>query len=281
MRYALIEENTQMLFITAGMGGGTGTGAAPVIAEIAKDIQLEDPNVPHILVVAVVTVPFSFEGLRRRKQAEEGIAELRKHVDSILIINNDKLRELGNLQLSQAFKQADNVLFTAVKGIAEIITVSDYINIDFHDVNTVMQNSGTALMGTGVGKGEDRALDAIQQASRSVLLNDNDIAGAKNVLLYFSYPPSKELTMDEMEGVTGYLCQLTGRDMTDVIWGAGTDATLDEELKITLIATGFETKSQQPRKIQLEEPVKEGNTAEAQPLSNKAESVAPPMSIAA
>jgi cell division protein FtsZ len=247
-----IENNTQMLFITAGMGGGTGTGAAPVIAEIAKEIELDDPNVPHILVVAVVTMPFTFEGRRRREQAEKGIADLRKHVDSILIINNDKLRELGNMQLSQAFKQADNVLLTAVKGIAEIITVSDYINIDFHDVNTVMQNSGTALMGTGMGKGDDRAMNAIQEASRSVLLNDNDIAGAKNVLLYFSYPPNKELTMDEMENVTDFLTQLTGRDMADVIWGAGTDDKLDEELKITLIATGFEAKNEQkPKKFVL------------------------------
>lgn len=246
-----ISSNTEMLFITAGMGGGTGTGAAPVIAEIAKSIELDDPNVPNILVVAVVTVPFTFEGRRRRQQAEEGIKKLREHVDSILIINNDKLRALGNLSLSQAFKQADDVLFTAVKGIAEIITVSDYINIDFHDVNTVMQNSGTALMGTGIGKGEDRAEDAIKQASTSVLLNDNNIAGAKNVLLYFSYPPAKELTMDEMDSVTEYVCELTGRDMADVIWGAGSDDTLSEELKITLIATGFEGKKQ-PKVIDLD-----------------------------
>lgn len=248
----VISTNTEMLFITAGMGGGTGTGAAPVIAEIAKSIELDDPNVPHILVVAVVTVPFTFEGRRRRQQAEEGIKKLREHVDSILIINNDKLRSLGNLSLSQAFKQADDVLLTAVKGIAEIITVSDYINIDFHDVNTVMQNSGTALMGTGIGKGENRAQEAIEQASTSVLLNDNNIAGAKNVLLYFSYPPAKELSMDEMDIVTEYLCDLTGRDMADVIWGAGSDDSLSEELKITLIATGFES-TKDPKIINIDD----------------------------
>lgn len=246
-----ISTNTEMLFITAGMGGGTGTGAAPVIAEIAKSIELDDPNVPHILVVAVVTVPFTFEGRRRRQQAEEGVKKLRENVDSILIINNDKLRSLGNLSLSEAFKQADDVLLTAVKGIAEIITVSDYINIDFHDVNTVMQNSGTALMGTGIGKGENRAQEAIEMASTSVLLNDNNIAGAKNVLLYFSYPPAKELSMDEMDIVTEYLCELTGRDMADVIWGAGSDDSLSEELKITLIATGFESRKE-PKVISID-----------------------------
>ncbi|MBQ9638377.1 MAG: cell division protein FtsZ [Bacteroidales bacterium] len=241
-----ISRNTQMLFITAGMGGGTGTGAAPVIAEVAKSIELDDETVGSILVVAVVTVPFSFEGRRRRQQAEEGIALLRQHVDSILIINNDKLRQLGNLTLSQAFKKADDVLFTAVKSIAEIITVKAYVNIDFHDVNTVMANSGTALMGAGVGRGENRASDAIVEASTSVLLNDNDICGAKNVLLYFSYSPEKELTMDEMAIITEYVTDLTGVDVADVIWGSGADASLTDELKVTLIATGFESQKNMP-----------------------------------
>ena len=240
-----ISNNTQMLFITAGMGGGTGTGAAPVVAEIAKSIDVDDEEAPKILVVGVVTMPFSFEGSRKKKLALEGIAELRKYVDSILIINNDKLRSFGNLAVSEAFSKADDVLLTAVKGIAEIITVNSYINIDFHDVNTVMEGSGTALMGTGCGRGEDRAMQAIEEASTSVLLNDNNIAGAKDILLYFSFSSSHEVTMNEIEAVTDRICELTGNYdedgnfATNVIWGEGSDDTLDDELKITLIATGF------------------------------------------
>ena len=251
----VLESNTQMLFITAGMGGGTGTGAAPVVAEIAKSIELDDNDVKRILVVAVVTMPFSFEGKKRREQAEHGIEELRKHVDSILIINNDNLKLMGNgMILTQAFRKADDVLFTAVKGIAEIITVDGYVNIDFHDVNTVMQNSGTALMGAGIGSGENRAMDAVVMASTSVLLNDNHIEGAKNMLLYFSYPSDNEITMDELFVITNYLSELTGRDQSDVIWGSGTDDTLTDELKITLIATGFEqSKPKEGNLIQLEE----------------------------
>ena len=235
-----ISDDTQMLFITAGMGGGTGTGAAPVIAEIAKSIELDDEMVPRILVVAIVTMPFSFEGRRRKEQAEAGIEELKKHVDAILIINNDKLRHLGNLPLNQAFSQADDVLLTAAKGIAEIITVSAYVNIDFRDVNTVMEKSGTALMGAGEGRGENRARQAIEEATTSVLLDDNDIRGAKNILLYFSYSSSHQITMDELGEVTDYLTDLTGNNETNVIWGAGDDDSLDDELRITLIATGFE-----------------------------------------
>lgn len=248
-----ISHNTQMLFITAGMGGGTGTGAAPVIAELAKQIELQDETVRRILVVAVVTVPFTIEGKKRRHQAEQGIEELKKHVDSILVINNDKLRAFGNLPLTGAFKKADDVLYTAVKGIAEIITVSAYVNIDFHDVNTVMQKSGTALMGAGIGRGEDRAMVAIKDASTSVLLDDNDIRGAKSVLLYFSYSPEHEITMDEYSMVTDYITELTGDIDTDVIWGAGSDESLDDELKITLIATGFEKKVEQGTVIRLEQ----------------------------
>lgn len=247
-----LSNNTQMLFITAGMGGGTGTGASPVIAEIAKQIELDDPVVKHILVVAIVTVPFSFEGRRRKTQAENGINELRKHVDSILVINNDKLQAFGDLPLNCAFKKADDVLYTAVKGIAEIITVNANVNIDFHDVNTVMQHSGTALMGAGMGKGENRAEEAIKAASSSVLLNDNDIKGAQNVLLYFSYSPDHQITMSELGYVTEYIKDLTG-DSDDCIWGAGTDDTLTDELKITLIATGFEQASQpEEKRIKLE-----------------------------
>ncbi|MBP5190299.1 MAG: cell division protein FtsZ [Bacteroidales bacterium] len=238
---AAISDDTQMLFITAGMGGGTGTGAAPVIAEIAKSIEIDDDMVPRILVVAIVTMPFSFEGKRRKEQAAAGIEELKKHVDAILVINNDKLRLVGgNLPLNQAFSQADDVLLTAAKGIAEIITVSAYVNIDFRDVNTVMEKSGTALMGAGEGRGENRASIAIKEATTSVLLDDNDIRGAKNILLYFSYSPSHQITMDELGEVTDYLTELTGDKDTNVIWGAGDDDSLNDELRITLIATGFE-----------------------------------------
>ena len=242
-----IAHNTQMLFITAGMGGGTGTGAAPVIAQIAKSIDLENDENKKILVVAIVTRPFSFEGKRRREQAEAGIEELRKHVDSIIVINNDKLRGFGNMRISEAFGMADDVLLTAAKGIAEIITENAYVNRDFQDVNTVMEHSGTALMGTGSGRGENRALDAIEAATTSVLLDDSDINGAKNVLLYFTYSSEHEMTMDEQAEITDYVLDKTS-GTADIIWGAGPDESLGDELKVILIATGFE-KKQEPQTI--------------------------------
>ncbi|MDY6370927.1 MAG: cell division protein FtsZ [Bacteroidales bacterium] len=234
-----LSHNTQMLFITAGMGGGTGTGAAPVIAEIAKSIELNNEDTKKILVVAIVTLPFGTEGKKRREQAEAGIVELSKHVDSILVINNDKLLSFKDFTLSRAFGMANDVLLTAAKGIAEIITVDAYVNIDFQDVNTVMENSGTALMGAGSGKGENRAIDAIKAATTSVLLNDNDIRGAKNVLIYYSYSSEHEITMEELGNINDYLADKTD-GTADVIWGAGADDSLDDELKVTLIATGFE-----------------------------------------
>ena len=234
-----LSHNTQMLFITAGMGGGTGTGAAPVIAEIAKSIDLDNDENKKILVVAIVTRPFSFEGKRRREQAEAGIEELRKHVDSIIVINNDKLRSFGNMRISEAFGMADDVLLTAAKGIAEIITESAYVNRDFQDVNTVMEHSGTALMGTGSGRGENRAHDAIEAATTSVLLDNSDISGAKNVLLYFTYSTEHEMTMDEQAEITDFVLERTN-GTADIIWGAGPDESLGDELKVILIATGFE-----------------------------------------
>lgn len=240
---SILQQNTRMLFITAGMGGGTGTGVAPVIAEIAKSITVEnDDDIEKILVVAVVTFPFQFEGPKRLRQAEAGIAELRKHVDSILIINNEKLRDFGNETLSEAFMRANDVLLTAAKGIAEIITVSARIAIDFQDVNTVMQNSGTALMGIGRASGPNRAEEAIKMAAESPLLNDNNIAGAKNILLFFSYSPEHEIKMDELSIVTETITELTGDRDTDVIWGEGSDNSLQDELVVTLIATGFDKK---------------------------------------
>ncbi len=264
----LFEHNTKMIFITAGMGGGTGTGAAPVIAKYAKEIKLEveeDDDPGQILVVAVVTTPFLFEGNRRIQQANEGVEELRKYVDSILVINNEKLRTYGNLVMSDAFSMANDVLLTAVKGIAEIITLNAYVNIDFRDVNTVMEHSGTALMGIGEGEGENRALQAVEQATTSVLLNDNDIAGAKNVLLYFSYGPDNEITMDEMGVVTGYITEKTGSYDTNVIWGTGFDDELGDKVKITLIATGFEAKEATSPEVHVLQPEKPEPAKPVQP----------------
>lgn len=242
-----LSHNTQMLFITAGMGGGTGTGAAPVIAEIAKKIELDDPDINKILTIAIVTMPFTFEGLKKLRTAEAGLAELRKHVDSLLIINNDKLMTVGgDLSLMDAFSLADDVLLTAAKGIAEIITASAYVNLDFHDVYTVMKESGTALMGSGIGKGPNRAIEAIDHATSSVLLNDNDISGAKSVLLYLTCSKEHPIMMSELGEITDRIIELTGNMEAEVFWGTGNDDSLDEELCITLIATGFEKRIQVP-----------------------------------
>ena len=263
-----LAHNTQMLFITAGMGGGTGTGAAPVIAQIAKSIDLDNDENKKILVVAIVTRPFSFEGKRRREQAEAGIEELRKYVDSIIVINNDKLRAFGDLDISEAFGMADDVLLTAAKGIAEIITVTANVNIDFQDVNTVMEKSGTALMGTGCGEGDNRALQAIEGATTSVLLDDSDIRGAKNVLLYFSYSSDRKIKMDEIGEITDYISEKTD-GTAEVIWGAGIDDNLGDQLKVTLIATGFEKSNNPGKTIELpaEEKVEPKAEEPIQPVS--------------
>jgi cell division protein FtsZ len=228
----MLQNNTKMVFITAGMGGGTGTGAAPVIAQIAKEMG--------ILTVAIVTLPFSFEGRKRQLQAEQGLEELRKYVDTLLVICNDKLRELhGDLKLSEAFHRADNILSIAAKGIAEIITVTGYINVDFNDVNTVMRSSGAAIMGTGIAEGENRALKAVEMALSSPLLNDNDIVGAQNILLYIS-SGNEEISMDEVSEITDYIQQAAG-STAEIIWGNGNDESLGEKISVTLIATGFNT----------------------------------------
>ncbi len=232
---------TKMLFLTAGMGGGTGTGATPVVASIAKEIELVGDEVTRILTVAIVTTPFSFEGRKRIEQAKAGISELRKVVDAILVINNDQLRKMGKMTLMEAFAMADNVLTTAAKGISEIITVKSYVQIDFKDVNTVMHDSGVALMGFGTASGENRAKEAAEAAMDSPLLNDNSIKGAKNLLLYLSYGPDAPLNMDEIEIITQSILQKTGPE-ADMIWGAGEDENLGENLNITLIATGFTEK---------------------------------------
>lgn len=228
----ILSKSTQMLFITAGMGGGTGTGAAPVIASVARELD--------ILTVGIVTIPFTFEGMRRRRQAEQGIQEMRKYVDTLLVINNDKLRELhGDLKLEQAFAKADNVLTTAAKGIAELITVRGYINVDFEDVKTVMKDSGRAIMGSGLAEGPNRAIEAAEQALSSPLLNDNDIHGARNILLYMA-AGEEDLTMDEITEITDYITEHAGIE-ADMIWGKGTDPTLGKNVAITIIATGFDT----------------------------------------
>ena len=231
----ILGEDTKMLFITAGMGGGTGTGAAPVVASVARELD--------ILTVGIVTMPFSCEGKRRQQQALDGIAELRKHVDTLLVISNDKLRdEYGDMKLTQAFKKADDVLKTAAKGIAEIITVTGYVNVDFQDVNTVMRDSGKAIMGSGYAEGEDRARRAVEEAVHSPLLDDSDITGAKNILIYIT-SANDEVSLDEVMDITEYVQEATG-NCAEVIWGNGEDASLGEGINVTLIATGFDDKEE-------------------------------------
>jgi len=228
----MLGTNTKMLFITAGMGGGTGTGASPVLAKAAKELG--------ILTVAIVTTPFTFEGKRRRSQAEEGLSELRKYVDSYLVISNDRLREIfGNLTMTAAFSKADDILTTAAKGIAEIITIPGYVNVDFKDVRTVMNDSGVAIMGNAVSSSENRALEAVTGALASPLLKDNEIEGARYILLNIT-SGKKEVTMDEVAIVTDYIQEQAGLS-ADLIWGNCIDESLEDELSVTIIATGFQT----------------------------------------
>ncbi len=229
-----LENNCKMLFVTAGMGGGTGTGAAPIIAKAAQEMD--------ILTVGIVTLPFSFEGKRRLNQAMEGLEELKRNVDTLIVISNDKLRQIyGNLSLSDAFGQADNILTTAAKGIAEIITVTGYVNVDFEDVNTVMRQSGVAIMGTATVEGEDRAKRAVDEALHSPLLEDNDIRGAQHILLNIT-SGIKEVTMDEIFEITEFVQDEAGNG-TDLIWGNCFDESLGEAINVTVIATGFEDRS--------------------------------------
>lgn len=232
----LLKSNTQLLFITAGMGGGTGTGGAPVVAQAARELD--------ILTVGIITMPFSFEGRKRRLQAEAGIEELRKYVDTLLVINNDKLRELyGNLKLSEAFGMADDVLSTASRGIAEIITVPGYVNVDFEDVKTVMKNSGKAILGSGTAEGTDRAAKAVKEALASPLLDDNNIHGANDILLYIT-SGKEEISMDEVSEITDYIQQVAGQK-AEIIWGNGTDESLGNKVCVTVIATGFNSKNRE------------------------------------
>jgi cell division protein FtsZ len=231
----ILEVNTKMAFITAGMGGGTGTGGAPIIAKICKDLG--------ILTVGIVTTPFGYEGKRRLQQAQDGINSLKNYVDTLLVISNDKLRhQFGNLKMKEAFSKADDVLATAAKCITDVINSTGQINVDFADVCTVMKNGGVAILGNAAANGENRAQSAIEQALNSPLLNDNDIKGAKWILININSSEGEhEFTMDEVEIIQNYILSQAGDD-TDVILGMGYDNTLGDHIGITLIATGFHHK---------------------------------------
>lgn len=240
----ILKVNTRMAFITAGMGGGTGTGGAPVVSKICRDLG--------ILTVGIVTTPFTYEGRKRMKQAQEGIEKMRDHVDTILIISNDKLRQqFGNLPFTQAFAKADDILATAAKCITDVITSTGQINVDFADVCTVMKNGGVAILGSASASGENRALVAVEEALNSPLLNDSDIRGAKWLLLNITSASGEfEHTMDEAEAIQAYVQQQAG-DNCDVILGMGHDPNLNEKIAVTVIATGFNHKD-----IKMEYPAK-------------------------
>jgi len=227
-----LSDSTQMVFITAGLGGGTGTGAAPVIAKVAKELG--------ILTVGIVTIPFTFEGKKRRSQAEAGLEEMKKYVDTLLVIGNDRLREIyGNLKMSEAFGHADDVLSSAARSIAEIISLHMHINVDFNDVKTVMKDSGVAVMGSAVSSGDKRAIEAVQKALNSPLLNDNDIRGARHVLLNVM-SGSNDINMDEFGEITDFIQEAAG-GTAELITGYGSDPSLGEQVSVTIIATGFKT----------------------------------------
>jgi cell division protein FtsZ len=226
----VLSDGTKMAFITAGMGGGTGTGAAPVIARVAKDLG--------ILTVGIVTIPFVFEGDRKIMQALTGVEEIAKNVDALLVINNERLREIyPDLTILNAFGKADDTLTVAAKSIAEIITVRGLINLDFADVNSTMKDGGVAIMSTGFGDGDDRVGKAIKDALTSPLLNNNDISSAKKILLNVSFSKQKELLMEEMNHIHEFMKQF-GRDI-EVIWGTAIDESLGTNVKLTILATGF------------------------------------------
>lgn len=227
----LLSRDTKMVFITAGMGGGTGTGAAPEIARVAKELG--------VLTVGIVTLPFNFEGRKKLKQAQKGIDEMKSNCDTVIVILNDKLREIyGNLPISEAFAQADNILTTAAKGIAEIITVPGHVNVDFEDVKTVMKDSGAAVMGSAQTEGENRARRAAEEAISSPLLDSRNIHGAQKILLSIISGEQAELQMDELTEITEFIQDKAGDD-AEVIFGHGIDPDLGNSIRVTVIATGF------------------------------------------
>lgn len=227
----ILQDNTKMVFITAGMGGGTGTGASPVVAKAAHDLG--------ILTVGIVTIPFAFEGNMKIRQALEGVATLSEHVDAILVINNEKLKQIyPDLELSNAFAKADDVLTNAAKAIAEIITVPGYINTDFADVYSIMKDGNVAIMNTGYASGENRITKAIEDALNSPLLNTNDVSGASKILLSLYCSTTEQIRMEEVEQIHQFMS--TVGENVQVIWGASFDDELKDQVKITLIATGFD-----------------------------------------
>ena len=253
-----LNDGTKMVFITAGMGGGTGTGAAPVIARIAKEMD--------ILTVGIVTIPFIFEGEKKIIQALDGVERIAQHVDALLVINNERLREIyADLTFMNAFGKADDTLSIAAKSIAEIITMRGTVNLDFADVKTILKDGGVAIMSTGFGEGENRVTKAIDDALHSPLLNNNDIFNAKKVMLNVSFCPTSELMMEEMNEIHEFMNKF--REGVEVIWGVAVDNSLDTKVKITVLATGFgvedvpgmdtlhEARSQEEeeRQLQLEE----------------------------
>ncbi len=226
----LLSDGTKMVFITAGMGGGTGTGAAPVIAKTAKEMD--------ILTVGIVTIPFLFEGEKKIIQALDGVEQISRHVDALLVINNERLREIyADLTFMNAFGKADDTLSIAAKSIAEIITMRGKVNLDFADVNTILKNGGVAIMSTGLGEGENRVSKAIEDALHSPLLNNNDIFNAKKVLLNVSFCEQSELMMEEMNEVHEFMSKFDKG--VEVIWGVAVDDALGNKVKITVLATGF------------------------------------------
>ena len=264
---SLLGSDTSMVFVTAGMGGGTGTGAAPVIAQACKE--------RGILTVGIVTVPFQFEGRRRNSQASEGLEAMRAAVDTLLIIRNDKLRELfGNQTIRSAFANADQILCTAAKGIAEVITLTGEINVDMNDVNTVMRDSGRAIMGSGSASGQGRAQKAVSDALESPLLNDSDITGANFVLLNITFG-TEEILMDEIMEITDHIQEAAGQT-AEVIWGYGTDPNLGEDLCVTVIATGFDAASLDqpaaaagPKKVWLDDKTSDTENAPANTIATE------------
>ena len=226
----LLNDGTKMVFITAGMGGGTGTGAAPVIARIAKEMD--------ILTVGIVTIPFIFEGEKKIIQALDGVERIAQHVDALLVINNERLREIyADLTFMNAFGKADDTLSIAAKSIAEIITMRGTVNLDFADVKTILKDGGVAIMSTGFGEGDNRVTKAIDDSLHSPLLNNNDIFNAKKVMLNVSFCESAELMMEEMNEIHEFMSKF--REGVEVIWGVAKDDTLDKKIKITVLATGF------------------------------------------
>ena len=226
----MLNDGCRMAFITAGMGGGTGTGAAPIIAKTAKEM--------NILTVGIVTIPFVFEGNKKIDQALDGVEEMSKHVDALLVINNERLRDVySDISVMNAFGKADDTLSIAAKSIAEIITLRGTINLDFNDVKTVLKDGGVAIMSTGFGEGEGRVTQAITDALHSPLLNNNDIFNSKKVLFVITYSPSSELMMGEMDEIHEFMSRF-GKDV-ETKWGLYIDDTLNDKVKFTILATGF------------------------------------------